>query len=345
MKKILLIGGTGTISSPVARFLSEDPDTELYMLNRGKRSDTLGCHVHRLIGDANDEEGLKKLLEGYSFDTVINFILYRKSQAEMMVRLFAGRVSQFIFISTNVALNHETTVNVDESLPLGNDYSAYGAAKAECEAYFMQVYREQGFPVTIVRPTQTYSDHRLPLSVKPGGYWPVISRIMRDKEVIVHGDGEGVWAGTHADDFARNFIGLIGNEKTIGEAYQIVNPEPYTWNNLYHALGEAMGKEVHIVHIPTQMLALSKKYGFDQSIRGDKYYSNIFDLSKLERVTGKTEFRISMKDGVRMYLEYMDAHPELMPNPPGAPRACASADHAVETYRKCLEQFGNEDGI
>ncbi len=342
MKKILLIGGTGTISSPIARFLSEDPDSELYMLNRGKRPDTLGSHVHRLIGDANDEEGLKKLLEGYSFDTVINFILYKRSQAEMMVRLFSGRVSQFIFISTNVALNHDTTVNVDETMPLGNEYSAYGAAKAECEAYLMQEYREHGFPVTIVRPTQTYSDHRIPLSVKPGGYWPVISRIMRDKEVIVHGDGEGVWAGTHADDFARNFIGLIGNEKTIGEAYLIVNPEPYTWNNLYRALAEAMGKEVRIVHIPTEMLSLSKKYGFDQSIRGDKYYSSIFDLSKLESVIGKTDFRISMKDGVRMYLEYMDAHPELKQEDPEFDAWC---DHAIETYRKCLERFGNEDGI
>ena len=342
MKKILLIGGTGTISTPVAHLLSENPDIELYILTRGKRSDALGSHVHRLIGDANDEEGLKKLLEGYSFDTVINFILFQKAQAEMMVRLFAGKVSQFIFISTNVALNHDTSVNVNESLPLGNEYSSYGAAKAECEAYFMQEYREHGFPVTIVRPTQTYSDHRLPLSVKPGGYWPVISRILRDKEVIVHGDGEGVWAGTHADDFARNFIGLVGNEKTVGEAYLIVNPEPYTWNNLYRALGEAMGKEVHIVHIPTQMLALSKKYRFDQSIRGDKYYSNIFDLSKLERVIGRAEFKISMKEGIRMYLAYMDEHPELKKEDPEFDAWC---DHVIDTYRRCIEQFGNEDGI
>ncbi len=339
MRKVLIIGGTGTISMPITKLLSEDPETHLWIINRGKRKDDLPESVHRLIGDVNNEEEIRGLISGMTFDTVINFILFSKAQAEMMVRLFAGRTRQFIFISTNVALNHEVSALSNEDLPLGNSYSAYGAGKAECEAYFMEEYRKNGFPVTIVRPTQTYSGSRLPLSVKPGAYWPVISRILRDLPVIVHGDGEGVWAGTHADDFARNFLPLVGNEKTIGEDYLIVNPEPYTWNQLYRAIGEALGKKVRIVNIPTEMLSTSRTYHFDQSIRGDKYYSNVFDISKLKKTNGFTDFRISMKEGVRLYLEYMEQHPEMKTEDPEFDAWC---DQAVQTYEKCLKLFGEE---
>ncbi len=338
-KKILVIGGTGTISTPITRRLAEDETVQLYMFNRGRRKDDFGENVIRMTGDIHDIEASEKLLEGLSFDSVIHFILYRPNEAEDMYRLFAGRTKQFIFISTNCALDHETGCLVDESVPLGNRYSAYGMGKAECERYFTERFREDHFPVTIVRPTQTYSEGRIPLSVKSGPYWPVISRILRGKEVIVHGDGESIWAGTHAEDFAENFMPLIMNEKAIGEAFLIANPEPYTWNSLYRALGEALGCEVKIVHIPTELLALSRKYRFDESIRGDKYYSNLFSTEKLKRVTGKADYKIPMKDGIRMYLEWMDSHPEAKTEDAEFDEWC---DNVIVNYRLLAEAFGKE---
>ena len=338
-KKILLIGGTGTISSPIAKLLAEDEDVSLYMLTRGRRGDSLGDGVIRITADISDTEHVSEILNDLSFDCVIDFILYRPEDAEKRYGIFKDKTKQYIFISTNVALNHDVTCSIDESLPLGNRYSHYGQAKSECERFFMGKYLEEDFPVTIVRPTQTYSEGRIPLSVKPGGYWPVISRILRDREVIVHGDGEGVWAGTHADDFAVNFMGLICNERALGEAVLIANPEPYTWNNLYRTIGMVLNREVRIVHIPTEMLAKDKTYSFDQSIRGDKYYSNLFCLDKLKELTGKAEFRVSMEDGVRGYIAWMDAHPELKKEDPDFDAWC---DRVCERYHRLVEQFAEE---
>ena len=330
--KILIIGGTGTISAPITRALAADPDNTVYMLNRGRHSDPFGDSIIRLRADIHDTEAAEQILPQVTFDSVIDFIPFTREDAERRTALLKNRTKQYIFISTNVAADHEYRLIAEESLPLGNSYSRYGTNKAEAEKYF----READIPYTIVRPTQTYSDARIPLSVKPGNCWAVVSRILRDQPVIVHGDGEGIWAGTHADDFARAFIPLVGNTRTLGETYQIVNPEPYTWNMLYHTLGELLGKETKIVHIPTEFLMRCQEYDFTESIRGDKYHSVLFDIRKLEEVTGKLHFATDMRTGLQKYLAYMDEHPELKTEDPDFDAWC---DRVITAYKEASDSF------
>jgi nucleoside-diphosphate-sugar epimerase len=222
MQKILIIGGTGTISTPITQKLAQNEEVDLYVLNRGHNNQDLPEKVNLLKGDINDFDLMVELLAPHKFNTVINFVLYTPLQAENNIKLFTGKTDQFILISTVAAYNHELSCYCDEKMPMGNRFSTYGLNKKKVEEIFVQAYHENGFPVTIVRPSQTYSKERIPLSVKgTTGCWPVISRMMRGKEVIIHGDGQSVWSSTHADDFANGFIGLIGCEETIGEAYQI----------------------------------------------------------------------------------------------------------------------------
>ena len=107
------------------------------------------------------------------------------------------------------------------------------------------------FPITIVRPSQTYGYDRIPLSVKGKSCWSVVERILNDQPVIVHGDGKSTWHCTHTFDFADNFIQLINNEKTIGQAYHNINPRFVTWDMIYHELYRLLNKQPHIVHIPS----------------------------------------------------------------------------------------------
>ncbi|MCR5229361.1 MAG: NAD-dependent epimerase/dehydratase family protein [Solobacterium sp.] len=339
MKKILMIGGTGTISLPVTKKLCADRNFEVYVLNRGTHNHVLPENAEVIRGDIHDEEAMKELLKDREFDVVMNFILYTLKDAGENVRLFAGKTKQFIYISTNVVADHEKAVLMNETAEKGNEYSPYGQAKREAEDYLLRQYRENGFPVTVLRPTQTYSEDRLPLSVKGKTYWGVISRILRDKEVIVHGDGESVWAGTHADDFAEACYPVIGNGQTAGEIYYVVNPEIYTWNMLYRTIGEVLHKEVKIVHIPTEILSLSRQYDFAGSVRGDKYYSNVFDISKLRTVNPDLHFRISMRKGIEMYMEYMDAHPEKKKEDPEFDAWC---DETIRLYLEYTEKIRNQ---
>ena len=252
------------------------------------------------------------------------------------IELFKGKCDQFIFISTVVALNHQLSCNVDETLEYGNLYSNYGQNKEECEKLFLE---EKDFPITIVRPTQTYSNERIPLSLKGKTYWSVCSRMISGKEVIVHGDGQGVWAGTHASDFGRLFIPLVGRKEAIGEIYQIMNPQSYTWDMIYQTLANELGGVYRPVYISSELLDGSRKYNWKESIHGDKHFSNIFDIAKIRKLNPDFEFAIDMKKGVKMFVEYMNSHPELKKEDPEFDRWC---DDTIEKYRRFKERFMEE---
>ena len=337
MKKVLIIGGTGTISSPITRILSQDGNVDLYVLNRGSRKDELPDRVHRLKADIRkNTEEIKEMIKDLYFDSIISFLIMDKNDAKINIDLFKGKTDQFIFISTVVALDHIISCNVDEDLPYGNRFSNYGRNKEECEKLFLN---EKDFPVTIVRPTQTYSENRIPLSLKGKTYWSVCSRMIKGKEVIVHGDGQSVWAGTHADDFARLFMPLVANRETIGEIYQIMNPESYTWDMIYQTLADELGGTYKPVYISSELLDGSKKYNWKESIHGDKHFSNIFDISKIRKLNPDHEFSINMKKGIKKFVEYMNEHPEEKKEDPEFDRWC---DDTIEKYKKLKERFIEE---
>lgn len=337
MKKVLVIGGTGTISTPVTMGLANDPEVELYVLNRGKRKDPFPESVHRLIGDIkNDVDGVKELLKDLEFDSVINFIIMNTDDAKVNVELFRGKTKQFIFISTVCVLDHSISCNVDETMAYGNAYYKYGQNKEACEKYFLEESAKGDFPLTIVRPTQTYSDSRYPLSIKGKTYWTVASRMLRGKEVIVHGDGQNLWACTHASDFAKLFNPLVANPETVGEIYQVMNPEPCTWDMIYEALADALGAEYKPVYISEYLLDESKTYDFRSSMHGDKHFSCIFDISKARKFNPDVKFDVDIRKGAQMYVDYMNAHPEEKVEDEAFDAWC---DTTIENYKKFAKAF------
>jgi nucleoside-diphosphate-sugar epimerase len=339
MKKILMIGGTGTISSSVTEMLAQDHDVDLYVLNRGNNNAGLPERVSFIKGDINQTDEMQMLLKDNHFDCVINFIVWNGEQAKKNIEIFNDRTKQFIYISTVCVLNRETDCNVSEDNEKGNAYSGYGQAKAEAEIVFLGAREEIGFPVTIVRPSQTYSKNRIPLSIKGKGCWSVVSRMLRGKEVIIHGDGQSVWASTHADDFAPYFCKLVGDPSAIGEVYQIMNPEPHTWDMIYQELARLLKVEYKPVYMGTDLLRMSRSYNFEESIQGDKRWSNIFDTSKVKEKLPDYSCQISYRQGLRMYLDYMEAHPELKVEEPEFDEWC---DRTIQLYKEMAAAFTAE---
>lgn len=310
-RKILMIGGTGTISRPITQLLSRDSTIDLYLLNRGHNNDDLDDRVHFLIGDINNKDEIRKLIKDHLFDVVVNFILFDGKDAYDQIELFNGKVKQYVFVSTVAALNHEPNCHIDEETERGNRFSVYGQNKAMAEQILLNAYEQQGFPITIVRPSQTYSNERLPLSVKGDSTWAVIQRMIDGKEVIVHGDGQSIWASTHADDFAPPFVSLLDKEKTIGEIYQIMNNEPHTWDMVYQEIAKQLGVEYKPIYISKDILKQSRKYDFLSSIQGDKTFSNLYDISKIQSWYPELKFEIGLEEGVRRFLAYMEENPYL----------------------------------
>ena len=308
--KALFIGGTGTISTAITKLASEC-GFELYLLNRGNRTELVPDNVKIIEADINNEEDVREKLKDLNFDVVAQFIAFDVVALMRDVRLFTGKTKQYIFISSTSAYQKPlSSPFITESTPLANPFWEYSRNKIACEEYLMEQYRKNGFPITIVRPSHTYGDFGVPLAIHGNhGSYSVIDRMKKGKKVIVHGDGNTLWTLTHNTDFAKAFIGLMGNAHAIGEALQITSDESLTWNQIYDIIGDALGVKPNLVHIPSETLAKAH-FAFVGSLLGDKAHSVIFDNTKIKRLVPEFKATVRFDQGVRKTLSYIDEHPE-----------------------------------
>lgn len=312
---ILVIGGNGNIGMSVSTVLAQQHDVWVLCRHPRPRADE-PARLHYIQADASDPAVLAQLQRLHRFSVVINFLIQTPEQAQSDIAVFHGQIDQYIYISSVTVYNRENTVLFTEQTALGNPFSAYGRRKLACETVFLDAWHRDGFPVTVVRPSQTYSGNRIPLSVKGTSCWSVVARILAEEPVIVHGDGTSIWVSTHSDDFAEGFTSLVGRSETLGEAYQITSDEWLTWNQMYRQLADLLHKPLHLVHITTDRLVTSQQYDWQTALQGDKQYSVLFDNSKLRKLAPDFSCRISMREGYQRYLDYMQAHPEQQQRDP-----------------------------
>jgi nucleoside-diphosphate-sugar epimerase len=304
--KVLFIGGTGFISTAVSKRLLA-MGVDLTLLNRGVRASEFSG-AHHLQADVHDMAAAKAVLGNEQFDVVVDWIAYTPEDIERDLALFSGRTKQFVFISSASAYQKPPAwYRITESAPLANPYWSYSRNKIACETRLLQAFRDDGFPVTIVRPSLTY-DANLPIAIGGWGCYTLPDRLKSGKQIIVHGDGSSLWVVTHAEDFARGFVGLLGNELTLGHAFHITSDEVLTWNQIYTTIADALGVKANIVHIPSDFIArVSPDLG--AGLLGDKAWSAVFDNSKIKEFVPGFLATIPFREGVRRTLAWFDADP------------------------------------
>lgn len=335
--KALFIGGTGTISSAIVRRLSQDKTWEVWLINRGNRADTVPENVHQIVCDINDEDAVIKAIGNMNFDVVGEFIGFTVDQVERDYRLFKDRTKQYIYISSASAYNKPAaSFVITEGTTLANPHWEYSRNKIACENYLMERYREDGFPVTIVRPSHTYDERSIPLGVHgKNGSWQVIKRMMDGKPVIIHGDGESLWHLTFNEDFAIGYTALMGNRHAIGEAFQITGDEVLTWNQIYQTIADALGVELKAYHVSSELLtAFGPDYDFEGGLTGDKAVSVVFDNSKVKRLAPDLKTNVPLHKGVRICLEYILNHKECMVEDPEFDQWCDKVILTLENAKK-----------
>ncbi len=307
--KVLFIGGTGLISSACSE-LALARGHELFILNRllsGKYPLPAGAQLIR--ADVHGSlDGLKNTLGDQQFDSVVDWIAYSPADIERDIELFSGKTKQFVFISSASAYQKPpANYLITEDTPLENPFWQYSRDKIACENRLMEEYRKNGFPVTIIRPSLTYGPSQIPLSV---GSWQhpytVVDRIKKGKKLIVPGDGTSLWVLTWNGDFARGLLGLIGNEKTIGESFHITSDEVLSWNKIYYELFDALRVEPNIVHIPSDLIAAYWPAATG-SLIGDKSNSAVFDNSKIMKFVPDFHCEVSWAEGVRRAIAWHEA--------------------------------------
>ena len=304
--KVLFIGGTGNISTAASR-LALQRGMDLYHLNRGNTKVALSG-VKTILGDINKPDECAELAK-HHWDVVVNWIAFTPEDIDRDITLFKGKTKQYIFISS--ASCYQTPLSypvITESTPLCNNLWDYSHEKIRCEDRLMQAYREEGFPITIVRPSLTY-DTVIPIAI--GGFkeYTTADRILKGKEIIVHGDGTSLWTVTHSDDFAIGFVGLLGLTQAIGHAFHITSDEILSWNMIYKILADSLGREAKIVHIASDFICKIEP-SFTGTLLADKAESVIFDNAKIKTFVPAFKAIIPFATGIKRTLNWLDENPE-----------------------------------
>lgn len=328
--KVLFIGGTGNISTIVSK-MAVNRGVQLTLLNRGTQGVTIPG-VRCLKADVYNTSETESVLSSETFDVVVNWVAFTPEQVQMDIQRFSGKTGQYIFIgSASCYQKPPTDIIIRESTPLHNPYWQYSRDKIACEELLMKAYREQGFPVTIVRPSHTY-DRNLPVAIGGWDSYTVPDRILRGEPVIVHGDGTSLWAVTHAEDFSRGFLGLLGHPRSLGQAFHITSDERLTWNDIYNAIGAALGVKPNLVHIPSDFI-VKVVPDLMGTLIGDKTWSVIFDNSKIKSFVPEYQAVIPFHTGIKRTLDWYHQDPSRQ-------RIDSGAQDEIQRILSAYQQLG-----
>lgn len=304
---ILFLGGTGIISTACTR-LAVERGHAVTLLNRSRRETIPGTQqITADIGAAD----VATILGGRRWDAVVDFIAFDPGAVEQRLALFRGRTNQYVFISTASAYQRPLLhYLITESTPLANPFWDYSRLKIAAEERLLRAYRDDGFPVTIIRPSLTYGDTFVPLALNSRTHpYTNLARLRAGQPLIVAGDGLSLWTITHNSDFAKGLVGLLGHQGAIGHAFHITSEEALTWNQIYQATAEAAGVTApRLVHIASDFITacLPQHTG---TLLGDKAHSAIFDNTKLRRFVPDFVATTRFRDGIAQTVRWFDADP------------------------------------
>lgn len=315
--RVLIIGGTGLISTAITREMLRRGGFEIVHYNRGQRdgASEFAGRVETITGDRYDRAAFVEQMQNAQrikpFQAVIDMIGYQPSDVINLGQAFAGRIHQLIFCSTvDVYSKPPRAYPISDDAP--QDSPApwdYAQNKAQCEALLREMRARGDFSITVLRPAHTYSDSGTLLH-SLGGSTTYLDRLRRGKPIIVHGDGQTLWVSCHADDVAQAFVNALGNEKTFGQGYTVTGREWLTWNDLHRTVARAIGApEPILVHIPTDLLSQLTNRAFIDRVNFQ--YNNVFDVARAEADLG-FEYTVSFADGARRVYEYLDTRGRII---------------------------------
>jgi nucleoside-diphosphate-sugar epimerase len=303
---VLFIGGTGNISTYVVE-LALERGYDVTLLNRGRREWVFSRPVSTIVADRHDRTRLSDIALA-NYDIVADFIGFTPGEAQDDIAAFVGHVGQFVYISSVAAYQKPPAHYVQtESAPLHNPFWRYAQDKISSELIFNRAYREQRFPVTVVRPWHTYGCTRVPTATMGAGY-TAVDRVRRGLPILCHGDGQSLWGLTWSGDIATGIVGLFGKQQAIGEAFHITTEEILTWDQIYRTMAAAAGaSEPEMVHLASDTIhAIYPELG--TPLLGDLSHSAVYDNSKIRRLVPEYRARTTWAEGVARSIAWMDAN-------------------------------------
>ncbi|MCZ6675992.1 MAG: NAD-dependent epimerase/dehydratase family protein [Candidatus Poribacteria bacterium] len=305
--KVLVIGGTGNISRGIVAALLKR-NHEVVLFNRGQHPDAPPPDVRVIHGDRRQREDFENKMRAEKFDAVIDMISYNADDAASALRAFRGRVDHFVHCSTVMTYGPPlplSGVNIDETASL-NGQSGYGLGKIATDGLLLDAHAEDGFPVTIFKPSYTHGPG-MPVHRQVGGDGSWIDRLRKGKPILSAGDGLSYFQFLSSRDAGVGFAAVLGRAQCFGEVYNIVHPRARTWDEWHRTVAEALGVEAEIVHVPQEtLIAISdERFG---GLRGNFGHTQIYSGTKLARDVPEFQPQIPLVESLAENIAWMDKH-------------------------------------
>lgn len=301
--KILLIGGTGVLSSTVTKEALKH-GMEVTMINRGHRMSRIPKGVSLIKADKRDRGTIEKTLGTQRFDAVIDFLCYTREELEYSFNLYSDYTEQYFFISSCAVYKTAEGESHDEDAPKVKPEWSYSVRKWECEQLLMRLAKEKVINYTVVRPAVTYDDTRIPYGISPqyGYHWTLAARILAGKPIITWNKGMNYCCMMRVEDFAVGVVGLVGNPRAFNEAFNICGDETPTFKDVLNAVSDYLNCPVKTIDIPADYYAkeLPERAG---EILGGRAVSGVSSNKKIKEAVPEFKQTIGIKEGIRMTLD------------------------------------------
>ena len=308
--KILLLGGTGTLSTDVLR-LAINKGYDVSILNRGNHNNDVPICVKRLIADFKQVDSIIQAICNENYDVVVDFLSRKKDDIERVFPVFASRCHQYIFVSSSCVYERHSDELITESAHKPNLDWSYNIEKYQCEQRLLELCKEgtAKCKYTIIRPYITYNEKRIPFGLMPdyGKHWTLIGRLKANKPFFVWNDGDNYCTLTHTKDFAVGMVGLFMNTKAFNEDFHITTNEYHTWNDVLEILKMTLHSTSDMVKIPLD--AIIKEFPeYNGMLKGDRALHARFDIRKLKNAVPEYNPQISLKKGIEDVIQSYQAH-------------------------------------
>lgn len=255
--RILIMGGTRFIGVYLTKILVEQGH-EVVLFNRGNQPAPVEG-VKQIKGDRLDPIQLKEKLSGETFDAVYDNNGRQLKDTQPLAEIFQNRVQHFIYVSSAGVYKPSEEMPHREGDPV--DPNSRHKGKYETETYLAQT----GLPWTSVRPTYIYGPH----NYNPLEAW-FFHRLVRGRPLPIPGNGNHITQFGHVADLAQAMAAILGNQKAIGQIYNISGDRYVTFDGLARIVGAAIGKssdEIQLVHYNPKQFSFGKRKAFPMRVQ------------------------------------------------------------------------------
>ncbi|MCB7091780.1 NAD-dependent epimerase/dehydratase family protein [Enterocloster bolteae] len=301
--KVLLIGGTGVISTDVCKAAIEK-EYDTYIVNRGNRKNSINEKATLIVADVKNESEryIKEKVGNTKYDVVVDFLSYNTNQLSKMLNCV--KCNQYIFISTaTIYDNHNNGKPYTEIDSKGNKGWKYCADKYECELLLKKIAAEKCINYTIIRPYVTFNMTRFPYQIAPVEYYTIVDRIFREKPIAICPNE--YTTVTDSRDLAKGIVGLFGNKDAFNEDFHITSDKTTTWKHIAELLANKSGVKCHFVEVSRDSIEKMTNTVIDiPEIILDKSRNMKFDNSKIKRAVTGYNAELSIDDSIGEIYDY-----------------------------------------